>query len=152
MKKYVFYILILLTVLTVSCVEDHPLRTFVYAVENELNDPVTLVFYVDSLDRTEVATFVVQPKDSIVIYDCFISSGQGVCTPFDHASNDRIADFGSFIFEDGKQLDFSKPIQFSNPVAPYNLFAADYDENTRPEADLLISSFRIDTTEYLLAE
>ena len=157
MKNTIIYCTIVYALLAGSCHRDEVQKRYVYAVENELASPVTLIFYANATKRNEIERFAVSPGDSVVIYDCFRLSSEGGCTLlYENIYNDmdcNDADFGSIIFTDGKRLEFSKPKDFPTLSEPdYNLFIRGrYDESIEPVEHFYAYSYRIDTTEYLLA-
>ena len=154
MKNTIIYCTIVYALLAGSCSGDEISRRFVYTVENELASPVTLIFYANATKRNEIERFAVSPGDSVVIYDCFRLSSEGGCSPFHESRQCKDADFGSIIFTDGKRLEFSKPKDFPTLSEPdYNLFIRGrYDESIEPVEHFYAYSYRIDTTEYLLAK
>ena len=150
MKRLASFIFMLVNAL-VACTDTNEYsRTFQYAIENNLNMQTSLAFYNDSSLQHNIMTMILMPGDSALFYECVSLTSEGICSPFARENNTigNESNFGSFIFSDGKRLDFRRLLD-----SEFNLFFDyQYDTFIRPSNRLRIAVFNIDTTEYLLAK
>lgn len=120
-----------------------------FVIVNQFAEKVTIELYPDNSYENPSKVIELNPTDSLLLYVCQNPKSEGACHPFDGDNASEItADYGSFIFDDQKRLNFDRDINVS-----YNLLREEYyDETLSISNRLIIICYKIDQEEYLLAE